>query len=76
MGAQGTDVLLSAAARRFLPIAVECKSHARYAVYRDYEQASSNAEGLEPILIIKENKSQPLAIMDLEYFLELLRKCN
>lgn len=71
MGARGCDVLLSAAARRLLPISIECKSHARYAVYKDYEQASSNAEGLEPVLVIKQNKSKPLAIIDLDYFLNL-----
>lgn len=74
MGAGGDDVLLSPAARKFLPISIECKSHARYAVYSDYKQAESNAREFEPILIIKQNNSKPLAIMDLDYYLSLERK--
>jgi hypothetical protein len=74
MGAGGTDVLLSAAARAHLPIAIECKSHARYAIYKDYAQSSANAEGLEPVLVIKQNHSKPLAVIDLEYFLGLLKE--
>ncbi len=71
MGAGGEDILLSPAARRFLPISIECKSHARYAIYNDYEQARANAEKYEPVVIIKQNNSKPLAIVDLDYFLRL-----
>lgn len=72
MGANGDDILLSPRARRYLPISVECKSHAKYAVYKDYAQATENAKGYAPVLIIKQNHSKPLAIIDLEYFMELL----
>lgn len=72
MGANGEDVLLSPRARKYLPISLECKSHAKYAVYKDYAQAKDNASGYTPILIIKQNNSKPLAIMDLDYFMELL----
>ena len=76
MGAGGEDLLLSPTARKLLPISIECKSHARYSVYKDYEQASANAGKYEPIVIIKQNHSRPLAIMDLNYFLELLYDKN
>lgn len=72
MGAGGEDILLSAAARKLLPISIECKSHARYAIYGDYEQARANAKSYEPIVIIKQNQDKPLAIMDLDYFLGVL----
>lgn len=73
MGAGGEDLLLSAAARKVLPISIECKSHAAFAVYKDYSQAKANAGKYEPILIIKQNNSKPLAIMDLDYFLGVLK---
>lgn len=72
MGAGGEDILLSQAARSLLPVSFECKSHAKYAVYKDYEQAKANASSHEPILVIKQNKSQPLALMDLEFFLRIM----
>lgn len=71
MGAAGEDLLFSKAAREVLPISIECKSHAKYAVYKDYEQAKSNAQGHQPVLVIKQNNSKPLAVVDLDYFLEL-----
>lgn len=70
MGSQGEDILISPYARAFYGFSVECKSHAKYAVYKDYEQAKANAGGHEPILVIKQNHSKPLVVMDLEYFLQ------
>lgn len=72
MGASGEDVLLSPTARKLLPISIECKNKAAFAVYKDYAQASSNCSGYNPVLVIKQNHSKPLAIIDLGYFLELL----
>ena len=74
MGAQGEDVQLSPKARAVLPIAIECKSRRRIAVYRDYEQATEHAgeTNREPVVVIKENGKDPLAIIDLQYFLDLV----
>ena len=72
MGAGGEDIILSPAARKLVPISIECKSKKSYAVYKDYRQATANCGDVEPILIIKQNLDKPLAIMDLNYFLELL----
>lgn len=76
MGAQGEDLLISPAARQLLPISIECKSHAKYAVYKDYAQACDNAKDYEPVLIIKQNHSDPLAIVDLDYLLDLINLGN
>lgn len=76
MGAQGTDILLSEYAQGKFRYSVECKSHARYAIYSDYEQAKTNAGGYEPLLIIKQNNSKPLAVLDLDYFIELSRNLS
>jgi hypothetical protein len=74
MGASGEDILLSPAARRVVPLSIECKSREKIAVYGFYEQAKDNAKGYEPCLFIKQNRSKPLVVVDAEYFLELLKE--
>lgn len=76
MGCQGEDIILSPAARKLLPISIEAKSHAKYAVYKDFEQAKYNSVSYTPVLIIKQNNDIPLAIVSLEYFLQLMEKSN
>jgi hypothetical protein len=47
------------------------------AVYRDFEQARGHAvAGEVPLLVIKENHSEPLAIIPLDHFLTLVRNQN
>lgn len=74
MGQQGTDIVLSEAARVHFPFAVECKSLKSIAVYKYYEQAKSNAKELEPILFIKQNNDRPLVILDATYFFNLFER--
>lgn len=71
MGAGGVDVLLSPAARKLFPYKIETKSLARIAVYTLYKQAESHKDPSEPLLIIKQNRSKPLAVVDLDYFISL-----
>ena len=71
-GAGGEDVLLSQAAKRAFSFAIECKSHASFAVYKHYEQAKSHVRGSElPLLVIKQNRSEPLVCLSLDHFLEV-----
>lgn len=72
MGASGEDVQLSSAARQMIPYQIECKSKAAYSVYTDYAQAQTHGKH-EPLLMIKANNKQPLAIVDAKHFLNLLR---
>ena len=74
MGNQGEDIQLSPAARKLIPISIECKSKAAIAVYKDYKLAVSNKGNCEPVLIVKQNRDKPLAIVDLNYFINLLGK--
>ena len=73
MGDQGEDVQLSPRARDLIPVSIECKSHARMAVYSLYEQAEKEAEGTEnqPVLVIKANRKQPLVVIGLDNWLDL-----
>lgn len=68
-GVQGEDIQLSSAARKILPLSIECKSRESVAVYAWYKQAKGNTpKNCEPILVIKQNREKPLVIVDAEYF--------
>jgi len=72
MGAGGEDIQLSSAARTMFPYQTECKSKAQYSVYKDYQQATEHGE-CEPLLVIKANNKVPLAIVNAEHFISLVR---
>jgi len=72
MGAGGEDVQLSPAARKLLPVQFECKNKASYSVYKDYQQATTHGN-YEPVLCIKQNHSKPLIVIDLDYYLRIMR---
>lgn len=76
MGANGEDVILSPRARKLLPIKIENKNKREIAVCGWYEQAKEHDGDYEPVLIIKENYGQPLAVIDAIYFLKLLRRIS
>jgi hypothetical protein len=74
MGESGEDIKLSPAARQLIPISVECKARKSFALYNDYDQATTNApKGMEPVLFIKGDRKKPLAVIDAEYFLDLMK---
>lgn len=73
MGAGGEDIQLSPAAREMIPFTIECKNNARIAVYKFYEQACQHGKG-EPVVVIKQNRSKPLVIVDADYFFREISK--
>lgn len=73
MGQQGEDIQLSPKAREILPFNIECKSLKKIGVYRHYEQAITHGD-YEPLLIVKQDRSKPLVVVDFEYFIKLLKK--
>lgn len=73
MGAGGEDVQLSPAARKLFPYTVECKNLAKIAVYNYYVQATGHND-YEPLVVIKQDRAKPLAVVDLEHFMELVKK--
>lgn len=73
MGQSGVDVQLSSAAQKLFPYAVECKNRAAMAVYKDWNQCKNNAgTRLFPLLVIKQDRAKPLAVIDFEHFMELI----
>ena len=75
MGESGIDIKLSDNARNVLPYGIECKARAKISLYKDWEQAKINAdkEGLQPLLIIKADRKEPLTILLLDSFLEIIK---
>lgn len=73
MGAGGEDVLLSPQARMTYPISVECKAKSKFAGYTIMDQAKENCpKNMEPVAIVRADRKKALAMVDAEYFLELL----
>ena len=71
MGAAGEDLMLSPAARQLWPYSVECKNTESLNVWAAWKQACANAGEYEPLLIIKRNRAQPLAVVDAKHFVKL-----
>lgn len=77
MGASGTDILLSAAAKKLVPLKIEVKNQERLkSIFALYDQAISHEGPEEPVVVLKMNRRQPLALVDIRYFLQLIRNKN
>lgn len=76
MGESGLDIQLSDKARSLFPYAVEAKNYARIAIYKWWKQCKDNAksEELFPVLVVKQDRGEPLAILELDHFLKLTKK--
>ena len=89
MGVTGTDIQLSPLAQGKIPLAIECKAQESVSIWAAYEQACEGAKlenkkiakatnapnpmQVEPVLILKRNHKKPLAVVDAEYFLQLMK---
>lgn len=73
MGASGEDLQLSPAARKLIPYQIECKSKAKSQIHTYYEQAQTHGKH-EPLVVVKMDRREPLAIVSLEHFLQLLKR--
>ena len=77
MGAGGEDVRLSAAARRALPVSIECKCVEKLNVWSCLEQATRNAPGANtPCLVFSRNRSPTYAVVPWETLLDLYRRVH
>jgi hypothetical protein len=73
MGASGEDVQLSPKARAAVPISIECKARKSFKTFYDfYEQARGQGKG-EPVVVIKQDRAKPLALVDAVFLMRLLR---
>ena len=73
MGANGSDLLLSPAARKLIPYDFECKSLARFVGHSYLEQAVSNCpKNATPVAVVKANHKKPVVIMYLDEWIKTL----
>ena len=73
MGANGSDLLLSPAARKLIPYDFECKSLARFVGHNYIEQAVSNCpKNVTPVAVVKANHKKPVVIMYLDEWIKTL----
>lgn len=75
MGDSGEDVQLSPAARRWVPFQIECKNRSQMSVFKDYAQAQEHGKH-EPLVVIKQDNSEPLVVMDAKAFFQMLKEKN
>lgn len=77
MGSGGIDIQLSQAARKLVPLSIECKHRASYAFYKDWDQAVANCQpDTVPILVAKANHRPEVVIIELGTFLDILKQSN
>ena len=77
MGASGVDLLLSSNAKRLIPLKIEVKNQERFkGVYEVYDQAARHPGPEQAVVVLKMNRRDPLALVDLKYFLQLLKEKN
>jgi hypothetical protein len=75
MGQNGEDVQLSPLARKSLPFQIECKNKKEVSVINWLKQAATHGD-YTPIVIAKQNYSDPVVVIDARTFLELVKKAN
>ena len=74
MGAGGEDLIMARAAREKFPYSIECKNQESVNVWKSYEQAQENSKDYEPVVVLKRNNTNPLVLVDAEYFVKLHEK--
>lgn len=72
-GQNGADIILSPIAQRLIPYQFETKNQEKFkTIYDMFKQAKKHGKK-EPVLVIKMNGREALAIIDLVHFFELIR---
>ena len=74
MGESGEDIKLSPAARKIIPYSFECKNQERLNIWSSLEQAKENCNDRTPVLVFKRNRSKTYVAIEIDSFLNLIRK--
>lgn len=74
MGAGGEDVQLSPAARKLLPIQIECKRvKSAKGLYNWYNQAKAHGKH-EPVVFTRADREIPLVLLSATTYLDLMKE--
>lgn len=78
MGSNGEDIILSPTARDLIPYSIEVKHLATgfSAIYKAYQQAASNANGSEPAVCFRQDRTASLTAVSTEHFFTLMKKAQ
>ena len=77
MGMPGEDIVLSPAARKYIPFSFECKNVEKLNFWGTVKQCEDNTpEGSYPAVVIKKNKKQPYVAIELDTFIKLVEEKN
>ena len=72
-GINGPDIILSRIAKKLCPYNFEVKNRNQMkGVYDWYKQSGKNTK-LEPVVVMKMNTRKPLAVIDLDAFIDLIK---
>lgn len=73
MGSQGTDVMLSSAALKVIPLSIECKNTERVNIWAAIDQAEANRKtNTAACVIIKRNHTHPYVIISLDTLMRIM----
>ena len=72
MGMSGEDIVLSPAAKRVIRYSFECKNQERLNLWSSLEQAETNCEDRNPVLVFKRNRSKIYVAVEFDHFIELI----
>lgn len=73
MGQSGEDVQLSSAARERIPWSVECKNVEKVNLWASWKQCVANSGEYKPVLVIKRNYEDPIAVVKFIDYMELIK---
>ena len=72
MGMSGEDIVLSPAAKRVIPYSFECKNQERLNLWSSLNQAESNCEDRQPVLVFKRNRSKIYVAIEFDHFIDMI----
>ena len=72
MGESGEDIKLSPAARKLIPYSFECKNQERLNLWSSLDQAESNCEDRQPVLVFKRNRSKIYVAIEFDHFIDMI----
>ena len=72
-GINGPDIKLSRIAKRLVPYQFECKAQNRLKTVWKWKRQSEKNTNLDGVLVMKMNGKNPLVVIDMELFFDLIK---
>ena len=72
-GVNGPDIILSRIAKKLCPWNFEVKNRNQIKTVYDWMKQASKNTKLSPVVIMKMNTRKPLAVIDLDAFIDLIK---